>query len=284
MDWIERLNASVDYIEKHLTENIDLFEVAKVAYCSGYHFQRMFSYMAEMTISEYIRKRRMSRAAVDLSNGEKVIDVALKYGYDSPTAFNRAFKSMHKVSPSMLKSGNNSLRSFTPIRFKITIKGAEEMDFKLVKKEAFKVVGVVENISKDMEYNFATVPAMWEKVLKDGTMQNLCALMDSEPKAVLGMSICNDDTQWKYAIAVASAGKAMQGMEEIIVPAATWAIFSGEGTNVSIQNLEKRIHSEWLPSSGYEYGDAPEIEVYFNADPNNCKYEVWLPVTTAKKN
>lgn len=140
MEWIDRLNGAIDYIEEHLCEEIDFESVARVAMCSSYHFQRMFSYMSEMTISEYIRKRRMSKAAVELALGEKVMDVALKYGYDSPTAFNRAFKSVHNVSPSEIKRSQNSIKSFTPIRFAITIKGAMEMNFKLVKKEAFRVV------------------------------------------------------------------------------------------------------------------------------------------------
>lgn len=282
MDWIERLNASIDYIEAHLTEEIDFEKVAKVALCSSYHFQRMFSYMSEMTISEYIRKRRMSMAAVELKSGEKVIDVAMKYGYNSPTAFNRAFQSVHGVSPSVLKNRDVSIRSFTPIRFAITIKGAEEMDFKLLQKESFRVVGIVKDISTDLEKNFATVPAMWQENIENGTIDRLCALMDGEPKAVLGMSICNDPANWRYAIGVASSAQE-SGFTEIIVPAATWAVFGGTGSGVSIQNVEKRIHTEWLPSSGYEYGDAPEMEVYFNADPDHCSYEVWVPVTAKRK-
>ena len=281
MDWIERLNASIGYIEEHLTEDVDFDAVAKVALCSSYHFQRMFSYMAEMTISEYIRKRRMSRAAVDLLNGEKVIDVALKYGYDSPTAFNRAFRSVHNVPPSMLKKGT-SVKSFTPIRFSISIKGAEEMDFKLVKKDAFRVVGVTENIYRDMEKNFAIVPAMWEKATKEGLTGKLCALMNSQPQAILGMSLCGGE-QWKYAIAVASTAPADDSLEEFSVPAATWAVFCGEGTNISIQQLEKRVLTEWFPTSGYEYGEAPEIEVYYSADPDNAKFELWIPVVPKKQ-
>lgn len=278
MDWIDRLNASIDYIELHLGDEIDLEEVARVASCSSYHYQRMFSYMAEITISEYIRKRRMSRAAVDLLGGEKVIDVALKYGYDSPTAFNRAFQNVHNVSPSALKSGDKSIKSFTPIRFKITIKGASEMDFKLVKKEAFRVVGVAENIFKDMEKNFTIVPAMWQKAAQNGTLEKLCALMNSEPKAILGMSICDESPQWQYAIAVASTGPVDGDLTEFTIPAATWAVFYGEGTNISIQELEKKILTEWFPSSGYDYDNAPELEVYYNADPQNAKFEVWIPV------
>lgn len=280
MDWIERLNLSIDYIEAHLTDDVDYDAAAKVALCSSYHFQRMFSYMSDMTLAEYIRRRRMSRAAADLMNGEKVLDVALKYGYDSPTAFNRAFRSVHGVAPSALKKGV-SVRTFTPIRFKLTIKGAEEMDFKLVKKDAFRVVGIVKDIYRDIEKNFAVVPPMWENAQKDGTLERLCGLMNAEPQAILGMSIC-DPKQWRYAIGVASTAAVDAPLTEIAVPAATWAVFYGEGTNRSIQELEKRIHAEWVPTSGYDYDDKPEIEVYYNADPENAKFEVWLPVVPKK--
>lgn len=277
MDWIKRLNNAIDYIEEHLTEEIDFESVARVALCSSYHFQRMFSYMAEMTISEYIRRRRMSRAAVDLISGDKVIDVALKYGYGSPTAFNRAFKTIYNVSPSEMKNSQKVIKSFTPIRFAITIKGAEEMEFKLVKKDAFKVVGITENIQHDMEKNFAIIPAMWDKACKDGTINTLYENMKGEPAALLGISICNEP-QWRYAIAVPNDDKIVDKLTEITIPEATWAIFYGEGTNKSIQKLMMRVHTEWLPSSGYEFGNAPEIEVYYSADPNNAKYEIWLPV------
>ncbi len=101
MEWIEGLNKSMNYIEEHLTEEIDYEQAAKLACCSTYHFQRMFAYMANLPLSEYIRRRRMSLAAVDLQNGDnKIIDVALKYGYNSPTAFNRAFQNIHGIAPS----------------------------------------------------------------------------------------------------------------------------------------------------------------------------------------
>lgn len=103
MEWIDRLNNAIDYIEENLTEEIDYDKIAKIAMCSGYYFQRMFSYMSEMTLSEYIRRRRMSKAAMELSNGAKVIDVAIKYCYDSPTAFNRAFQKLYNMPPSELK-------------------------------------------------------------------------------------------------------------------------------------------------------------------------------------
>ncbi|MGE4213824.1 MAG: GyrI-like domain-containing protein [Anaerotignaceae bacterium] len=284
MDWIERLNSAIRYIEEHLSDNVNYEEVAKVACCSAYHFQRMFSYMADIPLSEYIRRRRMTLAAVDLQNGEeKIVDVALKYGYDSPTAFNRAFQSVHGIAPSLVKAGGVSLKSFSPISFKITIKGAAEMDYRIEKKDAFRIVGIAEPLEKEIEKNFENVPKMWEKAATDGTIPKLVALMNSEPMGILGVSVCSDMNNQRYFIAVASTKPIENSLEEYIVPQSTWAVFSGEGTGKSIQELEKRIVVEWLPTSGYEYTNAPDIEVYLSDDPQNVKYEVWVPVIKKEK-
>jgi AraC family transcriptional regulator len=279
MEWIERLNSALNYIEEHLCDEINIDETAKLACCSTYHFQRMFSYMADVTLSEYIRRRKMSLAAVDLQAGnEKVLDISLKYGYDSPTAFNRAFKGVHGIAPSQAKEEGVILKAFPPIRFKITIKGDTEMNYKIEKKEAFRIVGVSVPLEHELEKNFETVPKAWQEVAMNGTIPKLASLMDSKPMGLLGVSSCNEEADWKYYIAVASNQPIDSPFEEFEVPASTWAIFEGEGTNLSIQELEKRIVTEWLPTSGYEYGNAPDVEVYLNPDPANVKYEVWIPV------
>lgn len=279
MEWIERLNSAINYMEEHMRDRIDYEEVSKIACCSTYHFQRMFAYMANIPLSEYIRRRRMSLAAVDLQNGdEKVIDVAVKYGYDSPTAFNRAFKNVHGIAPSQAKSEGVLLKAFPPVSFMITIKGDTSMDYRIEKREAFRIIGVSEPLEKEIEKNFETVPKMWGKLSIDGTIPKLAAMMEGYPMGLLGVSCCNEKEDWKYFIAVTSEKEIDSSFEEYVVPASTWAIFSGEGTNKSIQELEKRIVTEWLPTSGYEYADAPDIEVYISPDPNNAKYEVWIPV------
>ena len=121
------------------------------------------------------------------------------------------------------------------------------------------------------------IPAKWNEVLADGTLKKLADRMDGEPMGVLGVSTCSDEAPWRYYIAVSSA-KEQGEFEEYTVPAATWAIFSGSGAGHSIQELERRIVTEWLPTSGYEYGNAPDVEVYLNQDPQNSQYEVWIPV------
>ena len=279
MEWFERLNKAINYMEEHMTEEIDYEQVAKIACCSSYHFQRMFAYLANVPLSEYIRRRRMSLAVADLQNGdEKIIDIAMKYGYSSPTAFNRAFQSVHGFAPSIVKKDGVSLKSFLPINFKIIVKGVEEMNFRIEKKDAFRIVGVAEPLHKDIEKNFDIVPQMWQKANTNGTVQKLAAMMDSQPKGLLGVSVCNDSEEWRYFIAVASTQESDATLEEYVVPSFTWAIFSGEGQGPAVQELEQRIVTEWLPTSGYEYDNGPDIEVYLSPDPQNMKFEVWIPV------
>ena len=280
MNWTERLNAAVAYIEAHLTEDPDPEELGRIAGCSAYHFQRMFLYLTDMTLTEYIRRRKMSLAAADLQGGdEKIIDVALKYGYTSPTAFNRAFQSVHGVAPSALRRDGVPVRSMSPLVFKISITGVEEMNYRIETKEAFRVVGVSCPLEKEVEKNFENIPRKWQEAKTDGTMEKLCTLMNSSPKGVLGVSVCgNTEEPWKYYIAVASSD-VDESLEEYEVPAATWAIFPGEGSGRAIQDLEVRIVKEWLPSSGYEYASGPDIEVYLDDDPEHMHFEVWIPVT-----
>jgi len=283
MEWIIRLNSVINYIEEHLTDEIDLEEISKIALCSSYHFQRMFTYMAEVPLSEYIRRRKMSRAAVELQDEtNKVMDVSLKYGYQSPTAFNRAFQRIHGISPSEVRNNGCRIKAYPPISFQISIKGDYAMEYCIEKKKAFRIVGISTSLKKEIEENFKEVPAMWRQAVTDGTIEKLTAVMDSDVKGVLGVSSCNDEAEWKYYIAVASNQPLQEGIEEFTVPEATWAIFKGRGTSVSIQELEKRIVTEWLPMSGYEYGDAPDIEVYINANPEDMLYEVWIPVVTKR--
>lgn len=201
MEWVERLNQSMNYIEEHLTDEIDYEQLGRIACCSAYHYQRMFTYMAGITLAEYIRRRKMSLAAVDLQDGKsKIIDVAQKYGYLSPTAFNRAFKSFHGIAPSSVKNKDVSVKSFSPIVFKIAVKGATEMNYRIETKEAFRIIGISAPLDKEIENNFMVVPQMWQNAAENGTIQKLAGMMDTAPAGLLGVSACNDEEQWKYFI------------------------------------------------------------------------------------
>lgn len=279
MQWINNLNKAVNYIEENISREIEYEHLAKIACCSTYHFQRMFSYMAGVPLSEYIKRRRMSLAAVDLQGShEKIIDISLKYGYSSPTAFNRAFQAVHGVAPSAVKKNGVIMKSYPPISFKIIIKGVSELNYRIEEKPAFRIVGISEPLHKEIEKNFEIVPQMWQKAAMDGSIPKLATLMNQQPMGLLGVSVCNEQEDWRYFIGVSSTLTIEEGFEEYTVPQSTWAIFTGSGTSQSIQILEQRIVTEWLPTSGYEYANAPDIEVYLNPDPTNAQYEVWIPV------
>lgn len=283
MEWIGQLNSAINYMEEHLEDDIDLEKVAAIACCSAFHFQRMFSYIADIPLSEYIRRRKMTRAAFDLqSTGIKVIDIAIKYGYDSPTAFTRAFKSVHGISPSEAKSAGTKLKAYPPISFKISIKGDTEMNYRIEKKEAFRVVGIKEHFELNIEENFKEVPMLWKKTAESGMISAIFSLLCKEPFGLLGVSTCMNGKDFDYYIAVATDKEVPDGMCEYTVPECTWAIFESIGPlPETLQNLQKRIVTEWLPTSGYQYANAPDIEVYTdgNQQSEDYKCEIWLPIT-----
>ena len=204
--------------------------------------------------------------------------MAAKYGYASPTAFNRAFQSVHGVSPSAVRGEGVPIKSFPPITIKVTVKGVGEMNYRIETRKAFRIVGKSFPLSREIERNFAEVPQMWQGAVEDGTIEKIVSLMNGEPRGVLGVSVCTDGEEWRYYIAVSSAAEIDDALEEYVVPGCTWAVFPGSGTGKSIQELEGRIVTEWLPTSGYEFTNGPDIEVYFEPNPENTAYEVWIPV------
>ena len=282
VEWIARLNEAVAYIEDNLTNEISYEKVAQIACCSTFHFQRMFSYIADVPLSEYIRRRRITLAAFDLqSSNEKIIDIALKYGYDSPTSFNRAFQNVHGVSPTEARKIGVSLKAFPRISFKITIKGDAEMNYKIVTKDAFKIVGVKKHYNMSIEESFAKVPLFWQKTVESGIVPAILALLGKEPYGLLGVSTCMNGKDFDYYIAVATDKDTPEGMVDYTIPECTWAVFECVGAMpTAIQELQKRIVTEWLPTSGYEYANAPDVEVYFEGDQQAANYrcEVWLPI------
>lgn len=260
MEWIKQMNEALAYIETQLEGEIDYDTAAKIASCSVFHFQRVFAYLAGVPLSEYIRRRRMTKAAFDLQNDKgKVVEIALKYGYQSPTAFNRAFQSVHGVAPSEAKKEGVRLKAFQPITFQISVTGAEELEYKIVKKEPIRIIGISAPLELELEKNFQTVPGLWARAAAEGIVPMLAERM-GEPEGILGVSVCAGEN-WRYYIAAASQSKRPEGWEEYTVPAGTWAIFSGHGPMPdAIQDLERRAVTEWLPTSGYEYADLPDIE------------------------
>lgn len=283
MDWVERLNGAIGYIEEHLTENIEYEELAKLLCCSTYQFQRMFAFMNDVSLSEYIRRRKLSLAAADIQNGGRITDIALKYGYSSPTAFSRAFQNLHGVTPSQAKKKGVALKTFPPLHFQLSITGTEELTYRIEDIPSFRVTGISMPLAKSMEENFQTVPLFWDAALQNGTLTRLMAMKKDIFDDLLGITVCGDHKDWRYYIAVAASSDITSGFEETVIPASKWAVFSGHGTNLSLQELERRVVTQWLPSSGYQYGNAPDIERYLQADPQDAVYEYWLSIQSKKE-
>ena len=286
MDWLSQLNDALRYVEEHLDGDIDLEQVAKLACCSSFHFLRMFSYMARVPFAEHIRRRRMTKAAFDLQHTtDKIIDIAYKYGYSSPTAFNRAFQGVHGIPPSYARQEGASLKAYQPISFKITIRGESEMNYRIETKESFRIVGVKMNCpwTPDKQEGFTEVPKFWAEHGQKGTISELIKLMDNEPMGVLGISV--GDWQiagnFDYYIAVSSSQPILNGMFSYEIPACTWAIFECIGPMpTAIHQLSERIMTEWFPNSGYQYANAPDIEQYTEGDNSKEDYicYIWVPV------
>lgn len=277
MEWVERFNQAIEYIENNLTDKIDYDVLAKIAGCPTYHFQKMFLYMTDVSVNEYIRRRKMSLAAAELQTTNiKIIALALKYGYESPTAFNRAFQTIHGIAPSLVRKQVIELKSFPPLTFTFSIQGNESLNYKIIDKEGFNIIGTSCSLSKDLSENFKNIPNQWYQAQANGTLEQLLCLNDQLPLGLLGVSI-HHDNDWRYFIAV-SSNQNNHNFDSYQINKATWAIFSGRGTNKTLQELERQVITQWLPSSGYEYANIPDIEVYIKADPNDTIYEYWLPI------
>jgi AraC family transcriptional regulator len=290
MDWQERMNRAIAWIEQHLTEEIDWEEAAREAHCSLFHFLRMFEVITGLTAGEYARQRRLSLAAMELASGDaRVIDVALRYCYDSPDAFAKAFRKMFGCTPTEARQPGTRLRSYPPITFSITLKGAQAMEYRLETKPAFSLTGV--SIRTPMGgRSFQEVPALWDRCLSDGTVARLreCARPGSTLDVV---GVCAEfhiaAGEFTYLIAVETPtdrSALPAGCRDIPVPAATWGIFGSRGPlPEAIQGLMQRIYGEWFPSSGWEHAEGPELEIYSREDIRNPDYysEIWIPLRMA---
>jgi len=280
MNWVERLNAVINYIEENITEELEFAEIAKIAHCSSYHFQRMFIGMTDTTLAEYIRRRRMSLAVADLKMGKmRVIDVALKYGYNSPTAFNRAFQKVHNIAPSLIKQDGVDVKSYPPLNFQISIKGVDGMNYRIEKKAGFRLVGIVSEIDEDFDTNWNIVAQGWQIAKENGTFNQLIALRDSEPTGIVsafGVRGYFDD--YNHWIGVSSTKEIDDKYEEANIGSFTWAVFQRTG---DVKEYWSRIINEWLPNSGYEFDDGPDIEVYPDSGWESETSEIWIPIKKA---
>lgn len=281
MKILEGMNRVIQYIEENLDGDIDYGKIAQIACSSQYHVQRMFVFVTDMPISEYIRRRRLTAAAFDLQNNDdRILDIALKYGYTSADAFTRAFQNIHGITPSKARENGVTLTAYPCITFTLSIKGVVAMNYRIVEKEGFTVIGMKEFTTTLDGENFKNIPKMWENLPKEKCMEIL-ALSDGEPGGVLGVCADMYNDGFDYWIAAASTKPCPKGLESLDIPACTWAVFETTGPLPgAIQELFPRIFSEWLPTSGYEHGAAPEIEWYSDGDTTSPTYKsgVWLPI------
>ena len=297
MDTLERFNAALAYIEANLDGVIDGKEISKITLYSAYQFQKIFTAMSGIPLSEYIRNRRLDRAAFDLQNTDGTVgDIALKYGYDSPTAFNRAFQRLHGIAPSRVRTEKGlQLKAYPPMQFQLCIKGATVMKYRIVEQKAFRLVGYKLPTMRMKNFEqFKEIPKFWDEHFANGNFAKLMSINLSEKHdngrvdGVLGICVVPDidSDALDYYIATAYEGEAPKGMEEVIVPDCTYAVFECRGKiPFSVQDMTRRLYGEWLPNSGYEWANAPDIERYIDGDPMSEDYvcELWLPVRAKER-
>lgn len=286
MDWLQKMNRAIAYIEDNLTGEIGYDDVAKQAYCSEHHFKRMFAFLVEIPISEYIRRRRLTLASFELQSTEaKVIDVALKYGYNSPESFTRAFKFMHGVKPSSVRDKGVGLKAYPRITFHISIKGGCVMDYRIEQREAFEVFGVEQVISTVNHQDFYEVPKFWQKCRDDGSIDRIqvAAGVSSDTPVHSAIHDCTD-TQYTYLLCCLTPASAeVEKFAKCSIPAGTWAVFptetaSREEAAQQASKMWKRIFTEWFTTSDYELANAPEMEMHYNRGDGKFLTEIWIPI------
>lgn len=284
MDWISGIQKSIDYVEEHITEPIDYEKVAAVAYSSGFHFQRVFSTICGFTLGDYIRFRRLSLAGRELAerNG-KVIDVALKYGYDTPESFSRAFTRFHGVTPTDAKNGA-SLKSFRRLSVKLTLDGGTTMNYRIEKKEAFQVIMRKVNYPKNFELTSREIPEFWGRCHADGTTQRLVsAIPEGDVFGLMGLSLYDREADnFSYGIGVSAGGAEIADDTLCVetIPAHTFVVFKCIGKMPeAFQDLYKYVCTEFFPTSDYQPCGV-EIEAYPSDDVQNPDYtcELWIAV------
>ena len=287
MDLLIHWNSAVSYIEENLANDIDYQEAAKRALCSEYHFKRMFSFLAGIPLSEYIRRRRLTLAAFELEGSAvKVIDLAVKYGYNSPDSFTRAFQNVHGISPSEARTNGRALKAYPRITFQLTVKGGNEMNYRMEEKDAFRIVGLRKRVPIVFNGVNPEIAAMWNS-LDGAAIQELKQLSNVEPAGLISASAnfsegrMEEKGELDHYIGAATTQSCPEHLASLEVPALTWAVFEAAGPFPdTLQNVWGRIYAEWFPTASYEQAEGPEI--LWNADKDVTspvfRSEIWIPV------
>ena len=277
MDWINGMRCAIEYMEEHMSEEISYEDVAKQACVSVFHFQRVFGILCGITVGEYIRNRRLTMAGEELAATNcRVIDVAMKYGYDSPDSFTKAFIRFHGIRPSSAKGHGAVLRAYAPLHIKYSLEGGGIMDYRIEEKEALKLIGMKRTFQFDDAYQ--NIPMFWEEFFKKGYGKEICGCF----------GVCIEESAkektFTYMIADLYDGEKEVRDEFTLyeIPKGEWAIFTAKGPlPKSLQDVNTKIWSEWVPNSReYEVADGYNIEMYTEGDTNAADYisEIWVPV------
>jgi len=286
MDWLENMNSAIDYIETHLADEINAAQVAKAACSSEYHFQRMFSFITTVSLAEYIRRRRLTLAAFELqSTDKKVIDIAIKYGYDSQSSFTRAFQLLHGVTPTTVRSAGVFIKAYPRISFQIMIQGVLEMNYKIENKNEFSLFGKSITLTSDQD-KFEILPLFGDQIMEDGTHDKINSMAGNPPGTLLsgvhfGFNVDTGVSQYMFAADLPTE-LLCDEFTTLDVPALTWVVFADESMNpLAILNIWKRVYTEWFPTSEYVQTDGPCIEKYLWLDETHLSHrcELWIPIT-----
>lgn len=287
MDWLNGMNKVMCYIEENLTNQIRHESLAGIACCSVYEFSRVFSFLTGMPVSEYIRRRRLSQAVFDIRAGEeKIVDIALKYGYESQTAFARAFKELHGVAPLSARKTGVFLKNYPPMAFSLTMKGADVINFRIEKRESFQIVGL-SGYDEECENGEHLTP-LWRRFMDEydfllwngGGADNYYTAPFWQVGAYWYEA---ENGRTKSIIGAEFKGRKPEGMTIETIPAATWAVFSvTSSTGIEcVPAAYTRIMTEWFPASQYKRDEkAPNLEVFPEGDTASEDYtwELWMPV------
>lgn len=289
MSWLKRMNLAVEYIEENLSGEITIEDVAKISCCSKYHFHRVFYSCFNVTFAEYIRQRKFTLAAVDVINGqEKIIDIALKYGYNSPNAFTRAFRNIHGINPSVARSSQVKITTYNRAYFLSETIGAEKMDYKIVERPSFKIAGK----SKSFEFDdFAkNGQKFWKEYVGSDEYKALCQLTNGKPGSITGAPLLtayfpkekSKLDEFLDVFGVESTSDLNTKPYEVhTVPSATYAEF--ECSYRDAMKTNRYIYGEWFSATGYERdGDKPDVVAYFPMPYRHFSemgVRWWIPVT-----
>lgn len=283
MEWNEKLQIIIDYVENHLQrkeEPIDSREISQIAGCSFGFFQKVFSYMNGISFSNYVRARKLTLAGYDLkSTNLKVIDISYKYGYDSPTSFTKAFQQFHGLSPKEVRSENAELR----IVPKMQVSFKQQYSWKLEQKADFRLIGKSIKISCVNEVQHSEILEFWSECQKNGIFSTLISMDTGNPQGLFGMfgHYDKNSKEMEYSIMVMSDRELQTGFNEFIIPEATWAVFDCKGAvPAAIQNGWKYLHEEWLIKYPFPHAKCPDLEWYSNGNAYDKDYlsQIWIPI------